>query len=467
MAKSPFLELSYDILLEISTYLDYKDIVHLSETCKSLSYVFDDKTIWHRFCARVQGLTNVVPVVDDNYKRPYAVWKDRGYAYSWGQQIRNYLGRVVNTNQYPRDRPGALTGKDVRSTIQVQVGGYGMYLLNENGNLYVTGVPNNVGPELMRDLEPIVKIHAGREFCLALGETGHLYQVSLKTRICLTDEQNMLSAYRGRIANFKSGWDSHSAYVPGIGFLVWHTGRESEAQLFQPEASMKEFVLNDYVHCAGFLVYTVASPQKKGAVFRLDLDQATQHTLGRELKRFASHDPHQGWHLAGSFETFTCLSDDGNTVYMGHANTKQVDDDPVIHDFLQNRGIKQLAHGDHHHLYLTSDHSIWSWGVELRYCGCLGLGSLHLQEQTSDPSIVSDPRTARNIVSIPHQIHFSGTCYSVAAGGWQSAALAISESVLPEVNVPPITTFSIIRPSRVPALRFLAAPATRTLERDG
>lgn len=122
MAKSPFLELSYDILLEISTYLDYKDIVHLSETCKSLSYVFDDKTIWHRFCARVQGLTNVVPVVDDNYKRPYAVWKDRGYAYSWGQQIRNYLGRVVNTNQYPRDRPGALTGKDVRSTIQVQVG---------------------------------------------------------------------------------------------------------------------------------------------------------------------------------------------------------------------------------------------------------------------------------------------------------------------------------------------------------
>lgn len=94
-------------------------------------------------------------------------------------------------------------------------------------------------------------------------------------------------------------------------------------------------------------------------------------------------------------------------------------DDPNDH-------IISLSAGDYHTMALTESGHIYSWGVESQFSGCLGLGR---------PEYVVENQLgswdgARNVKVIkPTRIPLPEGmfCISIAAGGWQSAALLMSK----------------------------------------
>ncbi|EPY52898.1 F-box protein Pof9 [Schizosaccharomyces cryophilus OY26] len=447
MLSTPLLRLSPDILIEIGSYLDAEDLIHLIKTCKRLHNVFENKTVWLRLCKRIEGLVNVDMTEDANYKRLYLRWKKKGYVYTWGEKSWNRLGRLINNIHFPHHKPIALTGSFAVKAIQVAVGGYGIFLLDENGKLRITGKRTNSFSQVVPELDRVFWIHAGREYCLAMTDGGNLWQVGVNSTLCLTEE-NVLSEYRGKITIFRSGWDSLSAFVPQVGFLLWKTGKEFEPMRYEIFRGRELFDVSDYVLCAGFIIFTT---KEESTVFRFDLD-GNYEQQAKELTKFRIPIQDGPWKLFGSFYTFSCISNDGNTVYMGNESTKESDAKPIVHDFLQNQGLKQLAHGDYHHLILKNDGTVWSWGMELSNSGCLGLGTLH--NQIGDDVLI-DVHGRRVTVLKPRRIFLNATCTSIAAGGWQSAMMAISDKVLPDAMEPArMTSLSLTHPS-VPVLHFL------------
>ncbi|WBW74282.1 F-box protein Pof9 [Schizosaccharomyces osmophilus] len=452
MLSTPLLQLSPDILIEIGSYLDSEDLLHLIKTCKRLHLVFENKAVWLRLCRRIEGLVTIDVPEKADYKRLYLRWKKKGYIYTWGEKSWNRLGRLVSHTHFPHHKPIALTGSYSVKAVQIEVGGYGIFLLNEDGRLSITGKRTNSISQVVSELDFVYSIHAGRDYCLAMADEGNLWQVGVNSTLCLTKD-NVLSDYKGRFTIFRSGWDSLSVFVPQVGFLLWKTGMELEPMVYKIYRGQEMVNVSDYVLCAGFLVFTT---KNESLVFRVDLD-GNYEKQAKELKNFRIPEESGPWKLFGNFRTFSCLSKNGNTVYMGNDSTKESDAKPIVHEFLQNNGINKLAHGDYHHLMLKQDGTVWSWGMELSNCGSLGLGTLY--NQIGDDVLI-DVRGRRVTVLKPQRVSLNATCISIAAGGWQSAMMAISDKILPDAMEPArMTSLSLTHPS-VPVLHFLRSRRT-------
>ncbi|EPX74048.1 F-box protein Pof9 [Schizosaccharomyces octosporus yFS286] len=451
MLSAPLLRLSLDILIEIGSYLDSEDLLHLIQTCRQFHLVFENKTVWLRLCKRIEGLAVGIPEQVD-YKRLYLRWKKKGYVYTWGEKSWNRLGRLVSHTHFPHHKPIALTGSYAVKAVQIAVGGYGIFLLNEDGKLHITGKRTNSFSQVVSELGFVYSIHAGRDYCLAMSDEGNLWQVGANSTLCLTKD-NVLSDYRGKFSIFRSGWDCLSVFVPQVGFLLWKSGTESEPTVYKIYIGQDVVNVSDYVLCAGFLVFTIVN---ESLVFRVDLD-GNYEQQAKELKNFRISEGNGPWKLSGSFRTFSCLSGNGNTVYMGNESTKETDAKPIVHEFLQNQSIKRLVHGDYHHLLLKQDGSVWSWGMELSNCGCLGLGTLY--NQIGDNVLIDVPGR-RVTVLRPQRVSWNATCISIAAGGWQSAMMAISDKVLPDAMEPARMTGLSLTHASVPVLHFLRSRRT-------
>ncbi|KAK5779511.1 SCF ubiquitin ligase complex subunit SAF1 PWA37_004389 [Arxiozyma heterogenica] len=89
--------------------------------------------------------------------------------------------------------------------------------------------------------------------------------------------------------------------------------------------------------------------------------------------------------------------------------------------------IISLAAGDYHVLALTEKGNIYSWGLESQFSGCLGLGKPEDIVNNQQIGSWDSPRNVRVVKPVKVPLPEGKYCVSIAAGGWQSAALLVSK----------------------------------------
>lgn len=92
-----------------------------------------------------------------------------------------------------------------------------------------------------------------------------------------------------------------------------------------------------------------------------------------------------------------------------------------------NDHIISLAAGDYHILALTEKGNIYSWGLESQFSGCLGLGKPEDIVNNQQIGRWDGPRNVRVVKPVKVPLPEGKFCISIAAGGWQSAALLVSK----------------------------------------
>lgn len=121
------------------------------------------------------------------------------------------------------------------------------------------------------------------------------------------------------------------------------------------------------------------------------------------------------------FTKDNCYSIDMNHGMLDLTTLKQlILDDPEDH-------IISLAAGDYHVLALTEKGNIYSWGLESQFSGCLGLGKPEDIVNNQQIGRWDGPRNVRVTKPVKVPLPEGKYCVSIAAGGWQSAALLVSK----------------------------------------
>jgi hypothetical protein len=174
--------------------------------------------------------------------------------------------------------------------------------------------------------------------------------------------------------------------------------------------------------------------------------------------------------IEGSFRNFALMNISGS-VYLGNTSIVEAwlvneDDDiddndaeykPIIRPALQNRSIVSITFGDYHFLAMTASGRVIGFGHEPGRCGCLGLGrapiSRNLRGIPHGNGELAAPDEGIDVLFSKHQLAAglilggrpSGAelfakisvldhgetefgaqfAYSIAAGGWMSAALVL------------------------------------------
>jgi SCF-associated factor 1 len=273
--------------------------------------------------------------------------------------------------------------------------------------------------------EPAIAIRqfsAGRSHILALSDSGRIWSwydvkspalhvkfasIDMK-EISLTDGLSKSSTY-GRVRQVVAGWSRSSAYIHGLGIVVWDPverddGEEStDAMLVLENAEVPRTRYQRIKDTRGESADDKALGEEVGVVvnyiilehyvvFATDLGKIFCGRFGEMNKvddilelRALRNETGTTLDVQGSFRRFAvfknnevitsdqsyldaCWNEKGN-------NPEQIDIAGLNRiPALQNNDVISVAFGDYHYLALHSNGKITSYGTELQRCGALGLG---------------------------------------------------------------------------------------------
>lgn len=315
--------------------------------------------------------------------------------------------------------------------------GWSTTLLTSKGTLHTAGVMN--GQRVLRSPHRLQKLtfpaeahddehatairhfSAGRSHVLALSDTGRIWSWSdaNEPAICIklaglhikeipsahVDQQQ--SSSNGLARQVVAGWSRSSAYVHGVGIVVWDIaeGRNLDAET-PPSLEHTEVPKTGYRRVkdtSGESEYEKALGAEVGCVlnyiilenfvvFNTDLGKVFCGQFGDgnivetiiELCQLRTEEASQ-FDVQGSFRRFAVFSN-GEVItadqdYLEacwearHTDPEQAEIQGLKKiPALQHKDIIQVAFGDYHYLALHSRGKITSYGAEMSACGALGLG---------------------------------------------------------------------------------------------
>jgi SCF-associated factor 1 len=273
--------------------------------------------------------------------------------------------------------------------------------------------------------EPAIAIRqfsAGRSHILAVSDSGRIWSwyhikhpalhvkfanVDLK-EMSLADGPSKSSAY-GKVKQVVAGWSRSSAYIQGLGIVVWDPverddGEDStDAMLVLENAEVPRTGYQRVKDTRGETEDDKTLGEEVGAVlnyiilehyvvFATDLGKIFCGRFGEMNKvddilelRALRNEAGLALDVQGSFRRFavfknnevitsdqsyldTCWNEKGNNPeQIGITGLNKI---PA----LQNNDVISVAFGDYHYLALHSNGKITSYGTELQACGALGLG---------------------------------------------------------------------------------------------
>lgn len=262
---------------------------------------------------------------------------------------------------------------------------------------------------------------AGRAHVLALSDSGKIWSWgdANEPAICIkfaglhikevpsahVDHQQ--SSGNGLVRQVVAGWSRSSAYVHGVGIVVWDTaeGRNLDADtpLALEHAEVPKTGYKRVKDTSGESEYEKALGAEVGSVlnyiilenfvvFNTDLGKVFCGQFGDgnivetiiELCQLRTEEASQ-FDVQGSFRRFAVFSN-GEVItadqdYLEacwearHTDPEQADIEGLKKiPALQHKDIIQVAFGDYHYLALHSSGKITSYGAEMSACGALGLG---------------------------------------------------------------------------------------------
>ena len=467
---SSITDLPLDILVLVFPYLDAKSFLALCSTCKAFQQpsIQLDPAYWS-YLARTTFRVPNQPVVQhdgDRWQKMYRRMLTQSRVYTWGHNSHNRLGHALDPEDHthgrrgPRMRAGMMRPgrrmyaahqafptemdktRDLGVIADMQCGGWSTTLLTSKGTLHTAGVldgqrillangplqplrfPEGYPPTATdaQYEEPTVAIRqfsSGRAHILGLSDSGRMWswydvkkpalQVKFATlqlnEISLNDTTRTTSNF-GQIKQVVAGWSRSSAYVHGIGIVVWdpverdHGEDGTDTMLVLEHAEVPQ---TGYQHVKG----TRESDEQRalgrevGAVlnyvllehfvlFTTDLGKVFCGKFGAKNQvedvielRMVRHEKGAPLDVQGSFRNFAIFKDNevitGDQNYLescwSHRHNSSGDMQGLKKiPALQGTNVISIAFGDYHYLALHSNGKITSYGTENGGCGSLGLG---------------------------------------------------------------------------------------------
>ncbi|KAJ4990135.1 hypothetical protein SVAN01_04416 [Stagonosporopsis vannaccii] len=484
-------DLPLDILVLIFPYLDANSFLSLCSTCKAFQQpsIRLDPAYWS-FATRSTFRVPNQPVVQHDglrWQKLYRRMLTQSHVYTWGSNDQSRLGHSYanlapqGPMLWPRrlrrgGRASCAFPIEMEDTQQLgiiadmQSGGWSTTLLTADGALHTAGVLNGLVTRVSYDrmapltfptafmysandpkaYEPSVAIRqfsAGRSHVLGLSDNGKIWswynakKAALQVKFAHVDlrEQpaegasaNKAPAF-GHVRQVEAGWSRSSAYVQGVGIVVWDTidgdspdsqDREMDTMLVlenaevpktnyrRPKGQERETedqralgeevgVVTNYIILEHFVVFATDIGKVFCGLFgdknRVDdvlelrdlrSENGTAVDVQGSFRRFAvfKHGEvitaeqdylHQCWNARGTNSSFRGL----------HRIPA-----------LQHNDVISVAFGDYHYHALHSDGKITSYGTE-HACGALGLGESGPQGKAR--GIAYDPFTQEGRL-LPH-----------------------------------------------------------------
>ncbi|QDS77274.1 hypothetical protein FKW77_003931 [Venturia effusa] len=344
--------------------------------------------------------------------------------------------RVAATRHIPTDQawPEEMTqARNLGVIADLQCGGWSTTILNDKGMLYTVGVLNGERefnrsqqtdmtmkfPTTISNTGARVAIRqfsSGRNHVLGLSDNSTVWSWSQTGAPGTAVSFSNLSAGSGKVRSVIAGWNKSSAFLPGIGIVLWdivtHTGNPEDATQIEewvvvprsgyqrPVGEQREpdeatrligaevgEVIN-YIVLEHFVVFVTHLKKVFAARIHWTSESGVIHD-SIELKELQSKSSEDltptATDVNGSFRTFAVFKSDGavqiaDQDYLS-AYSKEVlghNESPrpavTIIPALQNTGVVQLAFGDYHYHALHADGTISSYGREPGGKGALGLG---------------------------------------------------------------------------------------------
>jgi SCF-associated factor 1 len=294
----------------------------------------------------------------------------------------------------------------------------------------------------------IRQFSAGRAHILAVSDSGRIWSwyevkkaalhvkfgsIDLK-EVNLADESKTTSGY-GKVKQVVAGWSRSSAYIQGIGIVVWdpverdHDDESIDTMLIMEHAEVPRTGYQRLKDTRGQSQEDKTVGEEVGAVlnyiimehyvvFVTDLGKVFCGKFGEknlvdnilEL-RALSNQTRTSVDVQGSFRRFAVFKNNevitSDQTYLDlcwndqRNNPEQVNI-PGLNKIpaLQNNDVISVAFGDYHYLALHSNGKITSYGTELQACGALGLGG-ESDDEGHARGIVYD-RFSRDGRLLPH-----------------------------------------------------------------
>ncbi|CBX96606.1 hypothetical protein LEMA_P108710.1 [Plenodomus lingam JN3] len=471
---SSITDLPLDVLVLIFPYLDAKSFLALCSTCKGFQQpsIRLDPAYWS-FVTRSTFRVPNQPVVQHDgvrWQKMYRRLLTQSRVYTWGCSTHNRLGHSY-PDQHSQPRPHVPRGHwpgpvrprlnascsfpmemDDRQQLGIiadmQCGGWSTTLLTARGSLHTAGVLDGqrtfwssdrlqtlVFPSVSPASSPeaqyaeatvaIRQFSSGRSHVLAVSDSGKIWSwydtkkpalqvkfANLDIKELSLEQSSDKVSNHGQVKQVIAGWSRSSAYVQGVGIIVWDPvqrdpGHEEDAEtdtmlvldsVEVPKTGYKRVrdvhgetadekalgqevgSVSNYIILEHYVVFVTDI----GRVFCGKFADKNRVDSILELRQLRNE---QGATLdvQGSFRRFAIFRNDEVVTtdqdYLEACWTAQ-QTDPEQESIqglrripaLQRNDVISVAFGDYHFLALHSNGKITSYGMDLHACGALGLG---------------------------------------------------------------------------------------------
>lgn len=472
--RSPITDLPLDVLLLIFPYLDVRSFLALCGTCRALHQpsIRLEPSYWRAATRSTFRVPNQ-PVVENDgarWQHMYRRLLTQTRVFTWGSNGHTRLGhsyaadarslmtpRVVaqpilprrpvvggprRQNRGPTGVPTEMEDTRALGVIaDMQCGGWSTTLLTSAGTLHSAGVmdgqrvlraPHRLkqltfpdGAHLDEAVTAIRHFSSGRAHILALSDSGRIWswgdanQPAVHVRLAgleIREESptpgDQLSSGYGAVRQVVAGWSRSSAYVQGVGIVVWDPAEPAPVRIdgelqAVPALEYGEVPRTGYKRVkdtSGESEYEKALGAEVGSVlnyiilesfvvFNTDIGKVFCGRFGEnnsveailELRQLRT-EKLSPFDVQGSFRRFAVFrSDEVITADQGYLEAcwesrhAEPEEQAGIQGLeripaLQRGDVIQVAFGDYHYLALHSSGKITSYGSEMNACGALGLG---------------------------------------------------------------------------------------------
>lgn len=303
-----FLDLPLDVLLLIFPYLEARDFISLTSTCKSLydENIRYSSAYWGPATRSKFRVRNRLAAQQNGFhwQRLYRRLMTQSRVYTWGQNIWGCLGQDAHESrdgpqrvplrglrlgpgdrrrgmaarpvaQRSHDVPAEMAhGQDVGTIADLQCGGWSTSILNDKGTVYTVGVLDATTVPLPREgvlkplpfpsgypragerYEPATAIRSfssGRLHILGLSDSGAVWSWYDAETPCVqvkfADIETYEDADKGRsgggyVREVVAGWGKSGAYIAGSGIIIWDILRRRRVEDGVPESDT--LILKEY-----------------------------------------------------------------------------------------------------------------------------------------------------------------------------------------------------------------------------
>lgn len=315
----------------------------------------------------------------------------------------------------------------------------------------------------------IVAISSGRYDTIALDLQGQIWAWDSALNIMAvkigftTPTGRLLINSENVVTKVVCGWNASSCFITNVGIVVWRNREEMTKEKY-PDGTLLALYgavkgtgvgkgddkVVDYLLCEGCILFVTV----KGLLYKVEFESSDDKIVELnetdpyevlsfneflETKRRKLGEACRFVKITGNFRLFAVFTNKGD-VLMGsirnctrdkfdyNSRTFKRESAPVIYPELQRAGCINVTEGDYHYLALMKNGDLYSWGLEPRSCGCLGLGKFDdIIAQFGPESVRSEGFDLR--VATPKKMNLRGkVCLAISAAGWQSAAIFAKEN---------------------------------------